>query len=194
MTNRKVIGIDPDTVLSGVCEAQIDESGHITHTLNLMSEKDIESRLSYFKSEGISVIIAVENSWETAKGKSIPLTYNAKAGMSDFARAKIASSVALNHDMGKRIAKMVVEILGESALTYYYPNKGDKKKNPKYSQMTYQLICNREKITPYNRTNPEKRDAFRACLPLIDALKSEYKSHLRRKDPLNLSNKPADGK
>lgn len=185
---KKVIGIDPDTDLSGWCEAQIDDSGHITHTLELMSEKDIQSRLELFKKEGISVLVAVENSWVTAKGESIPLTYNAKEGMSDFARAKIAGNVAVNHATGKRIAQMVVDILGLESLTYYYSNSGLRKKNPKYSQITYELICNREKIVPYKRTNPEKRDAFRACLPLIDGLKSEYKRNLRRKDPLNLSN------
>jgi len=190
MTNRKVIGIDPDTVLSGWCEAQISSDGNVTHTLELMSESAIQARLELFKKEGIAVTVSVENSWQTAKGKSIPLTYNAKAGMSDYARAELAGKVALNHAVGKRLAVLVVEILGESALTYYYPNKGDRKKNPKYSQMTYELICNREKITPYKRTNPEKRDAFRACLPLIDGLKSDYKRNLRRKDPLNLSNTP----
>ena len=175
MTNRKIVGIDPDTVLSGWCEAQIDSDGHITHTLELMSEKDIEARLELFKKEGIAVTVAVENSWETANGKSIPLTYNAKVGMSDFARAKIAGNVAVNHVTGKRIAQLVTDILGAESLTYYYSNSGLRKKNPKYSQMTYELICNREKIAPYKRTNPEKRDAFRACLPLIDALKSDYK-------------------
>jgi len=194
MITRKVVGIDPDTVLSGWCEAQISLDGSVTHTLELMSESAIQARLELFKKEGIVVTVAVENSWQTAKGKSIPLTYNAKAGMSDYARAELAGKVALNHAVGKRLAVLVVEILGESALTYYYPNKGDRKKNPKYSQMTYQLICNREKITPYTRTNPEKRDAFRACLPLIDGLKSDYKRNLRRKDPLNLSNTVADGK
>lgn len=180
MITRKVVGIDPDTVASGWCEAQIDSNGNVTHTFELMSESAIQSRLELFKKESIVVTVAVENSWETAKGKSIPLTYNAKAGMSDYARAELAGKVALNHAVGKRLAVLVVEILGESALTYYYPNKGDRKKNPKYSQITYELICNREKIVPYKRTNPEKRDAFRACLPLIDGLKSDYKRMIRK--------------
>jgi len=177
--NRKVVGIDPDTVLNGWCEAQISLDGNVTHTLELMSESDIQARLELFKKEGIAVTVAVENSWETANKKPIPLTYNTKNGMSDYMRAKIAGDVALNHAVGKRIAQMVIDILGSDSLTYYYSNSGLRVKNPKYSQMTYELICNREKIVPYKRTNPEKRDAFRACLPLIDGLKSDYKRMIK---------------
>jgi hypothetical protein len=180
MITRKVIGIDPDTVLSGWCEAQISSDGNITHTLELMSESAIQARLELFKKEGIAVIVAVENSWVTALGKSIPLTYNTKKPMSDYERAKIAGNVAVNHATGQRIARLVESILRSESLTYYYPNNGKFGKNSKYSQQMYEDICKSLGIVAYKRTNEEKRDAFRACLLLIDGLKSDYKRMIRK--------------
>jgi hypothetical protein len=183
MAIRKVVGIDPDIDKSGWCEAQIDSDGIVTHTLQCLTEAEIKARFELFKSENISVLVAVENSWITALGKRIPLTYNTKKPMNDYERAKIAGNVAVNHATGQRIAKLVEEVIGKESLVYYYSNSGQRKKNPKYNQLTYELICKGEKIVPYKSTNPEKRDAFRACIGLITDMKRQYKKSSISKTP-----------
>jgi len=187
MTN-KIIGIDPDTKKSGVCIAQMDASGKITHTLGNYTLSELDALMRQFHKEGVTPDVYVENSWIDALQRPIPLYHSKNA--SEAAKIATARRVGACHEVGKQLFKMIDAIYGEGFTKPYYTNDGKRTKNPKWSQDTYRWRCLSLGLVPFSRTNQETRDALRCIYNAIDIMRIEYKRNLRRKDPLNLSNTP----
>lgn len=179
----KIIGIDPDTKKSGVCIAQIDAQGNVTHTLGNYTFTELETLIRNFHKEGLTPDVYVENSWVDALQRPIPLYHSKDA--SEAAKIATARRVGACHEVGKQIFKMIDAICGEGYTKPYYSNNGRRTKNPKWSQDTYRWRCLSLGLVPFNRTNQEARDALRCIEGSIHTMRLGYKQMIKSQSKTN---------
>ena len=146
MKIKKIIGIDPDTIKSGVATLEVNTMKlEITSLPFYKLVKFIEWQHDLSLSNNQSLIVVVEAGWLNVKSN-----FHGQTG----ARAqKIAKNVGSNHQTGKHIIEMC-EWIGVDVVLQKPLNKGWKGRNGK---ITHEELAYFTGIT--GRTSEEGRDA-----------------------------------